>query len=51
MATHPRPEYVAPGKGFERHLAELATLTPVQLDDAAFIRELGERYDIWPESS
>jgi len=31
--------------GFERYLAELATLTPVQLDDAEFIRELGERYD------
>ena len=37
--------------GFERYLAELATLTPVQLDDAEFIRELGERYDIWQESS
>ena len=37
--------------GFDRYLAELATLTPVQLDDAEFIRELGERYDIWQESS
>jgi quercetin dioxygenase-like cupin family protein len=37
--------------GFDLHLAELATLTPVQLDDAEFIRELGERYDIWQESS
>jgi quercetin dioxygenase-like cupin family protein len=33
--------------GFERYLAELAALTPVQLDDAELIRKLGERYDIW----
>jgi quercetin dioxygenase-like cupin family protein len=35
--------------GFDRYLAELAALTPVELDDAVRIRELGERYDIWPE--
>ena len=33
--------------GFERYLAELAALTPAQLDDADVVRELGERYDIW----
>jgi len=35
--------------GFDRYLAELAALSPAELDDADRIRELGERYDIWPE--
>jgi quercetin dioxygenase-like cupin family protein len=35
--------------GFERYLAELAALSPAQLNDAATVRELGERYDIWPD--
>jgi len=35
--------------GFDRYLAELAALTPAELDDADCIRELGQRYDIWPE--
>ena len=35
--------------GFDRYLAELAALSPAELEDAARIRELGERYDIWPE--
>lgn len=35
--------------GFDHYLAELAALTPVQFDDPMFIRELGERYDIWQE--
>ena len=35
--------------GFDRYLAELATLTPAELDDAHGIRALGERYDIWSE--
>ena len=34
--------------GFERYLAELAALTPAQLNDAVLVRELGQRYDIWP---
>jgi len=33
--------------GFEQYLAELAALTPAQLDDVDFVRALGERYDIW----
>ena len=33
--------------GFDRYLAELATLTPAEPDDADVIRQLGERYDIW----
>ncbi len=37
--------------GFERYLAELADLTPAQLADSEFTRELGERYDIWQELS
>lgn len=37
--------------GFERYLAELADLNREQLDDADFVRELGERYDIWQEPS
>ena len=37
--------------GFERYLAELAALNREQLDDADFVRELGERYDIWQELS
>lgn len=37
--------------GFERYLAELADLNREQLDDAEFVRELGERYDIWQEPS
>ena len=35
--------------GFDRYLAELAALTPAELDDADRIRELGQHYDIWPE--
>jgi quercetin dioxygenase-like cupin family protein len=35
--------------GFDRYLAELAALSPAELDDADRIRALGERYDIWPE--
>ena len=35
--------------GFDRYLAELAALTPEELDDADRIRELGQRYDIWQE--
>lgn len=35
--------------GFDLYLAGLAELSPVELDDADRIRELGERYDIWPE--
>ena len=35
--------------GFDRYLAELATLSPAQLDDGDVLRELGERYDIWQE--
>ena len=35
--------------GFERYLAELAAMTPAQLNDADRTRELAERYDIWPE--
>ena len=35
--------------GFERYLAELATLSPAELDDPGTVRELGERYDIWPD--
>ncbi len=35
--------------GFDRYLAELAALTPAELDDGDRVRELGERYDIWPE--
>ena len=34
--------------GFERYLAELAELTPADLADADLVRDLGERYDIWP---
>ena len=37
--------------GFERYLAELAALNREQLNDAEFVRELGERYDIWQEPS
>ena len=33
--------------GFDRYLAELAALSPSA--DADSVRELGERYDIWPE--
>jgi len=33
--------------GFDRYLAELATLAPAQFADAAFMDELGHRYDIW----
>ena len=35
--------------GFDRYLAELGALSAVQLADPDGIRELGERYDIWPE--
>ncbi len=35
--------------GFDRYLAELAELTATQLADADLVRQLGERYDIWPE--
>ncbi len=34
--------------GFDRYLAELAGLSPAELADADCVRELGERYDIWP---
>jgi quercetin dioxygenase-like cupin family protein len=34
--------------GFDHYLAELAALSPAQLDDPDGIRRLGERYDIWP---
>lgn len=37
--------------GFERYLTELAALNREQLDDADFVRELSERYDIWQELS
>lgn len=37
--------------GFERYLGDLADLNREQLDDADFVRELGERYDIWQEPS
>ena len=33
--------------GFDRYLAELAALTPAQMEDAGFIAALGERHDIW----
>jgi len=33
--------------GFDRYLAELASLSPAQMDDAGAIAALGERYDIW----
>jgi hypothetical protein len=35
--------------GFDHYLAELAALTSEQLEDPVAIRELGERYDIWPD--
>lgn len=35
--------------GFDRYLAELAALSTAELDDADRVRELGERYDIWPD--
>lgn len=35
--------------GFEHYLAELAALSPAQLNDADTVRGLGERYDIWPD--
>ena len=35
--------------GFDHYLAELAALSPAQLDDPDGIRRLGERYDIWPD--
>ena len=37
--------------GFERYLTELAALNREQLEDADFVRELSERYDIWQELS
>ena len=33
--------------GFDRYLAELASLPPDQLADAAYVTLLGHRYDIW----
>ncbi len=33
--------------GFDRYLAELASLAPAQLDDPDLITTLGQRYDIW----
>jgi len=38
----------SPG-GFELYLAELAALRPEELGDEDRIRELGHRYDIWPD--
>jgi quercetin dioxygenase-like cupin family protein len=35
--------------GFDHYLAELAALSTEQLEDPVAIRELGERYDIWPD--
>jgi len=35
--------------GFDHYLAELAALSPAELNNADRIRVLGERYDIWPE--
>ena len=32
--------------GFDRYLAELAALTPAELDDEALIKRLDEKYDI-----
>lgn len=34
--------------GFDQYLAELAQLTPTALADVDLVRELGQRYDIWP---
>ena len=36
----------APG-GFDRYLAELASLAPANMADPEFVAELGRRYDIW----
>lgn len=38
----------SPG-GFERYLAELAGMSVDELNDPKIVRELGERYDIWPD--
>ena len=35
--------------GFDHYLAELASMTPAQLEDADLVAELGRRYDIWVE--
>lgn len=35
--------------GFDRYLADLAAMSPDELDGPDRIRVLGERYDIWPE--
>lgn len=35
--------------GFDRHLAELASLSEAQLADADFMVALGNRYDMWPD--
>lgn len=33
--------------GFDGYLAELASMTAAQNEDAEFLIELGRRYDIW----